>query len=611
MAESDKVLLRRYHENGDLQAREQLIEQYMSLVRSLARRYSYRGEQLDDLVQIGSIGLIKAIDRFDLERGVELTTYATPNIIGEIKRHFRDRGWAVRVPRGLQELNVQLSKIVEQLTVQLGRSPTIPELAKAAGVEEEAVLEALESGRAYSSLSLSSGGGTEDGEELDPLESLGEIEHEYEVSEDRAVLAPGFKVLDERERTILHLRFFEGLTQSQIAQQVGISQMHVSRLIRRALEKIRDEINAEGVARPEPRGVIQPFDRSARRRDLATRVGRCGWSISATRRSRSTNGASPSAPTVLFWHALGLDASGRTIEAVAPRIASAGFHVVALDGPGFGDSPLLPSERYRLEALAQLAHRLVATLDLEPLVFMGHSWGGAVAVRYAAAHPSLVRAVVLLDSGHIDYRDLPDVDADRAPEEWVAEAAARDPRLAEARGKAMHGLTDRVSVAWPVLAEHEIPTLLLLATVDPHGTQNRAARRRLRAGAAAGGGALGRGRGPRAARRRRAAARRRDRGLAAQPGRVGGPPDRCQAPVRELCQERDESSTDGVGALDARHASGCGCVRADGLVPWMRHPSETRLVRYDAVAGDGAGCPPRRGSPLPAKPPRLHCRPCP
>jgi RNA polymerase sigma-B factor len=217
----------------------------MSLVRSLARRYSYRGEQLDDLVQIGSIGLIKAIDRFDLERGVELTTYATPNIIGEIKRHFRDRGWAVRVPRGLQELNVQLSKIVEQLTVQHSRSPTIPELAKAAGVEEEEVLEALESGRAYSSLSLSTGGSSEDGEELDPLESLGEIEHQYEVSEDRAVLAPGFKVLDERERMILHLRFFEGLTQSQIAQQVGISQMHVSRLIRRALEKIRDEIAAD------------------------------------------------------------------------------------------------------------------------------------------------------------------------------------------------------------------------------------------------------------------------------------------------------------------------------------------------------------------------------
>ena len=243
MQASDKALLRRYHEQGDLAAREQLIEQYMSLVRSLARRYSYRGEQLEDLVQIGAIGLIKAIDRFDLERGVELTTYATPNIIGEIKRHFRDRGWSVRVPRGLQELNIQLSRLIEQLTVQHGRSPTIPELAKAAGVTDEEVLEALESGRAYTSLSLSAGsGGHDDDGELDPLESLGTEEHQYEVSEDRAVLEPGFRVLDARERKILHLRFFEGLTQSQIAQQVGISQMHVSRLIRRSLEKIRDEI---------------------------------------------------------------------------------------------------------------------------------------------------------------------------------------------------------------------------------------------------------------------------------------------------------------------------------------------------------------------------------
>jgi RNA polymerase sigma-B factor len=247
----DKILLRRYHEDGDLQAREQLIEQYMSLVRSLARRYSYRGEQLEDLVQIGAIGLIKAIDRFDLDRGVELTTYATPNIIGEIKRHFRDKGWSVRVPRGLQELNVQLSRLVEQLTVQLSRSPTIPELAKAAGVEEEEVLEALESGRAYTSLSLSVGGGGGDEDDLDPLESLGTEEHQYEVSEDRAVLAPGFKALDERERKILQLRFFEGLTQSQIAQQVGISQMHVSRLIRRSLEKIRETIaeDEESLAR--------------------------------------------------------------------------------------------------------------------------------------------------------------------------------------------------------------------------------------------------------------------------------------------------------------------------------------------------------------------------
>jgi len=253
---SDKELLRRYHVDGDLAAREQLIEQYLSLVRSLARRYAYRGEQLEDLVQIGCIGLIKAIDRFDIERGVELTTYATPNIIGEIKRHFRDKGWSVRVPRGLQELNVQLSRLVEELTVQLGRSPTIPELARASGAEEEEVLEALESGRAYSSLSLSAGIGADDEEGVDPMETIGSEEPRYEISEEWAVLEPGLRALDERERMILHLRFFEGLTQSQIAQQVGISQMHVSRLIRRALEKIREEIEIE--------------EESVRRRQAAT-----------------------------------------------------------------------------------------------------------------------------------------------------------------------------------------------------------------------------------------------------------------------------------------------------------------------------------------------------
>jgi RNA polymerase sigma-B factor len=241
---TDRELLRRYHSEGDVSARERLIEQYLPLVRSLARRYSYRGEQLEDLVQVGCIGLIKAIDRFDIDRGVELTTYATPNIIGEIKRHFRDKGWSVRVPRGLQELNVRLSHLIEELTVQLERSPTIPELAKAAGVEEEEVLEALESGQAYATLSLSAPAAGDDSSDLDPLESLGEVEHQYEVSEDRAVLAPGLRALDQRERKILHLRFYEGLTQSQIAQQVGISQMHVSRLIRRALEKIREEIAA-------------------------------------------------------------------------------------------------------------------------------------------------------------------------------------------------------------------------------------------------------------------------------------------------------------------------------------------------------------------------------
>ncbi|MCW2973280.1 MAG: hypothetical protein JWN72_1553 [Thermoleophilia bacterium] len=241
----DHQLLYRYHRDGDLKAREQLIELYLPLVRSLARRYSYRGEQLEDLVQVGCIGLIKAIDRFDIERGVELTTYATPNIIGEIKRHFRDKGWAVRVPRGLQELNVRLSKLIEELTVRLERSPTIAELAKASGATEEEVLEALETGQAYSSVSLSSGpGGGDDDGDLDPLESLGSIEENYAITEDRAVLAPGFAALDDRERFILHLRFFEGLTQSQIASRVGISQMHVSRLIRRSLQKIKEAIGS-------------------------------------------------------------------------------------------------------------------------------------------------------------------------------------------------------------------------------------------------------------------------------------------------------------------------------------------------------------------------------
>jgi RNA polymerase sigma-B factor len=247
---NDRNLLRRYHEQGDRAAREQLIERYMSLVRSLARRYASRGEQLDDLVQIGAIGLIKAIDRFDINRGVELTTYATPNIIGEIKRHFRDHGWAVRVPRGLQELSIQLMRVVEQLTGELGRSPTIPELAEATGASEEEVLEALETGRAYSPLSLSVSSSGDD-DELDPLESLGSDDHEYEVSEDRAVLEPGLRVLDDRERLILQLRFYEGLTQSQIAQRVGISQMHVSRLIRRALEKARSEIAPELADKPD------------------------------------------------------------------------------------------------------------------------------------------------------------------------------------------------------------------------------------------------------------------------------------------------------------------------------------------------------------------------
>jgi pimeloyl-ACP methyl ester carboxylesterase len=177
---------------------------------------------------------------------------------------------------------------------------------------------------------------------------------------------------------------------------------------------------------------------------------------------------------IVFWHALGPDASGAELAEVAPVLVDAGFYVVAIDGPGFGNSPLLPPERYRLESLVSILYELVDQLELDRPVVMGHSWGGAVAVRYAAAYPEDVRAVVLLDSGHLDYCDLPDVDADRPVEAWIADVEARDdPRRAEARGRAMSGLLDRVSGAWPALAEHGIPTLLFLATEPPHVLDNR------------------------------------------------------------------------------------------------------------------------------------------
>ena len=238
----DQYLLRRYRLHGDVQARQKLITMYLPLVRSLARRYASRGEQFDDLVQVGAIGLIKAIDRFDLERGVELTTYATPNIVGEIKRYFRDKGWSVRVPRGLQELNIRINKLIDELVIKLQRSPTINEIAEAAGVTPADVLEALETSQAYNSVSLQSSPGSDSDDEGGLIDYLGEEEEAYDVMEDRTTLAPGFAKLDNRERYILHLRFFEGLTQSQIAARVGISQMHVSRLIRRSLEKLREEI---------------------------------------------------------------------------------------------------------------------------------------------------------------------------------------------------------------------------------------------------------------------------------------------------------------------------------------------------------------------------------
>ena len=237
----DRDLLRRYHEEGDTSAREQLIERHLPLVRSLARRYAGRGEALEDIEQVGAIGLIKAIDRFELDREVSLATYATPNVVGEIKRHFRDKGWAIRVPRALQELNAALSGAIERLTVRLSRSPSIAEIAEELKATPEQVLEALEVGSAYSTVSLSTGPSA-DGD-LDPLETIGDEDEGFERSEDRAALAPALRRLPPREREILRMRFEEGLPQTQIAQRVGLSQMHVSRLIRKSLAAMREELS--------------------------------------------------------------------------------------------------------------------------------------------------------------------------------------------------------------------------------------------------------------------------------------------------------------------------------------------------------------------------------
>jgi RNA polymerase sigma-B factor len=236
----DRELLRRYHELGDVSARERLVRRHLPLVRSLARRYANRGEPLEDIEQVGAIGLLKAIDRFELGREVSLATYATPNVVGEIKRHFRDKGWAIRVPRALQELNARMSSTIERLTSRLGHSPSIAEIAAALETSPEQVLEALEVGSAYTTLSLNAGpGGDDDG---DPLDALGGEDAEFERSEDRAALEPALARLASREQDILRMRFEEGMPQTQIADRVGLSQMHVSRLIRQSLASMRDEL---------------------------------------------------------------------------------------------------------------------------------------------------------------------------------------------------------------------------------------------------------------------------------------------------------------------------------------------------------------------------------
>ena len=224
--------------------RDELVEIHLPLVEYLARRFRNRGEPLDDLVQVATIGLIKSVDRFDLERAVEFSTYATPTIVGEIKRHFRDKGWAIRVPRRLQELKLSLTKATSELSQKNGRAPTVAELAKHLELTEEEILEGLESANAYSAVSLDApDGGDDDSPAV--AESLGMIDEALEGVEYRESLKPLLEKLPAREKRILMLRFFGGMTQSQIATDLGISQMHVSRLLARTLAQLRVGLLAE------------------------------------------------------------------------------------------------------------------------------------------------------------------------------------------------------------------------------------------------------------------------------------------------------------------------------------------------------------------------------
>lgn len=235
-------LLSAWFERRDVRARDELVHEYLGLVRALARRYARGSEPLEDLVQVGSIGLVKALDRFDPERG-DFTSFAVPTIVGELKRHFRDRTWAVSVPRRVKDLSVAVSKHLDLLSSELGRSPTIAELAKAAGVGEEEIVEALEATRAQALVPLVAD--AEEEGDPGPIATLGVDDLGFAEVDDRSLLAQGLRLLDARERRIVELRFAGDLSQSEIALELGISQMHVSRLLRAALEKMRASIEPE------------------------------------------------------------------------------------------------------------------------------------------------------------------------------------------------------------------------------------------------------------------------------------------------------------------------------------------------------------------------------
>jgi RNA polymerase sigma-B factor len=238
-AREERALFQRYAATGDPLLRERLIERFLPLARQIARRYQRAEEPLDDLLQVAALGLVKAVDGFDPTRDVAFSSYAVPTILGEVKRHFRDRTWAVRVPRDLQELALKVDRLVGELTIELRRQPTISELAAGAGAGEEQVLEAREAAGAYRATSFDAPRGL-DGEPGETLgDSVGGDEDGFALAEDRAMLAALMRAISPREREVLRLRFEEDLTQAEIGERIGVSQMQVSRLIRQAVERLR------------------------------------------------------------------------------------------------------------------------------------------------------------------------------------------------------------------------------------------------------------------------------------------------------------------------------------------------------------------------------------
>ena len=245
--EKTRELFRRFKEEGDMDAREKLVMSHLNLVRFIANKFKNRGEPIDDLVQVGYLGLLKAIDRFDPSRGLEFTTFATPTIMGEIKRHFRDKGWSVRVPRRLQELSAKVNQATDTLTSPLQRSPTIAEIADYLDATVDEVLEAMESSSAYSSVSLEAPSGADDDDTPSVIDRYATEDSDLAFTDDRIIIEEALASFSPRERDVIEMRFLKGMTQIEIAEKLGISQVQVSRLLRRTLKKIQDKIDPEGV----------------------------------------------------------------------------------------------------------------------------------------------------------------------------------------------------------------------------------------------------------------------------------------------------------------------------------------------------------------------------